>query len=212
MTIGCMIKKFIGMVAALMLFAGLACAGSIDSLHIQLGYWDGTQFFVSGSDWNTYNADNWAIGATAPGYGNPLLTTYSPALNQFSLPDGDYWLYMADDGDGSTAIQITLGYQGGGSVVEVFTSPDGAEYTAPYTLVSGSAFTANLVSGPQTTYELVAPSTCCYYQAYYSDGTANWIVDVNTGSGVPEPGSWPLAAAGLAVVAGSRRLLARIRK
>jgi len=202
-----MIKKFIGLPVAIMLLAGLACAGNIDSLHVQLGSWNGTQFIGGGSDWNTFSVGNWAIGATAPGYGNPLLTSYSPALDQFSLPDGEYWLYMAEYSDPSNAIQITLGYQGGGSVVEVFTAPASAEYSGPYTRVSGTAFTADLISGPQSLYTPVAPG-----QAYQSNSTPNWIVDVNTGSGVPEPGSWPLAAAGLTVLAGLRRLLARIRK
>lgn len=205
MIIVTMIEKVIGLSAAIVLLAGLASAGNIDSLHVQLGSWNGTQFIGSGSDWNTYNAGNWAIGATASGYGNPLLTSYSPAFNQFSLPDGEYWLYMAEYYDPSTAIQITLGYQGGGSAVGVFTSPGAAEYSGPYMRVSGTAFTADLIAGPQSTYEMVAPG-----QVYQCCGTPNWIVDVNTA--VPEPGSWLLAAAALTVLAGSRRLLARVRK
>jgi hypothetical protein len=172
------------------LAAGLCRAGNINSLHVQLGSWNGSSFSPDGSDWNTYNGGNWAIGATAPGFGNPVLDGF----NSVNLPDGEYFLYMASNGDtGARAVQITLGYSGGGSVAEVFTDPNGALNAGSYTLAFGSGFTANLVTGPQTAHTAVGSG-----QTYSSTGQPNWIIDLNSGTSVPEPGSWRLLAAGLA--------------
>jgi hypothetical protein len=154
-----------------------------------LGSWNGSAFSPDGSDWNTYNGSNWAIGATEPGFGNSLLDEF----NSVDLPDGEYFLYVASNGDTSvTAVQITLGYSGG-PVTEVFTDGNGAGGGGTYTLVSGSGFTANLVTGPQTTYTAVGNG-----QVYESTGRPNWIIDLNSGSAAPEPDSWILLATGLA--------------
>lgn len=179
-----------------LLIAALCCAGTIDSFHVELGTWNGSSFSPSGSDWNTYNGANWAVGATAPGYGNPVLD----GLNAVSLADGEYYLYMAANGNlTSTAVRITLGYSGG-PVSEVFTDANGAANSGSYTLVSGSGFTANLVTGPQTAFTAVGTG-----QVYSSTGAANWVVDLNSGSAAPEPGSWMLITAGLAALLSFRR-------
>ena len=182
--------KSVGCVlAALMLTPVLCCAGVIVSIDVELGSWDGATFAADGSDWNTYDGQNWAVGATSPGSGNPLLDSF----NNVNLTDGEYWLYMADNGDpGATAVQIQLGYNGG-PVTEVFTSSS-ADSSGPYTLVSGSGFTADLISGPQTTYTPVGSG-----QTYSDTGEADWVIDINSGlDPVPEPSSWMLLATGLA--------------
>jgi len=173
---------------------GLSYAGTVDSIDIKLGSWNGTTFNSDGSWWNTYAVGNWAVGATEAGFGNPLLDGF----NSVDLADGDYYLYMADNGDtGAQAVQITLGYSGGPSVSEVFTDSNGAAVSGSYTLVSGSGFTADLVTGPQTTHTTVGSS-----QVYESTGEANWIVDLND---VPEPASWILMTAGFGFLATMRR-------
>jgi hypothetical protein len=179
------------------LAAGFCTAGTITSIDIQLGSWDGSTFTTDGSQWNTYNADNWAIGATAPGFGNPLLDGF----DSVSLPDGEYYLYMADNDDDAGAIQIILGYSGG-PVTEVFTyagSPQEGT-PGPYTLVSGSGFTASLVTPPQSTYLQVSSG-----QIYSPSGDEDWVIDLNSGSSVPEPSSWLLVAGGVAGLLFARR-------
>jgi len=184
--------------AGIVLASGFCVADTITSLDIQLGSWDGTTFSSDGSEWNTYNAGNWAIGTTAPGFGNPLLDSFQSV----NLPDGEYYLYMADNGDDDDAIQITLGYSGG-PVTEVFTYSSSPQegIPGPYTLVSGSGFTASLVTAPQSANSLVSES-----QVYTpTDGTNDWVVDLNSGSTAPEPGSWMLLVGGLTGLAFARR-------
>jgi hypothetical protein len=178
-------------VAALMLTAGSCFGGTITSIDVTLGTWDASTFTSVGSIWNTFDGGNWAVGATTPGYGNPLLNSFA----NVALADGEYWLYMAQyDGSANNAIRITLGYLGGGSNVEVFTAVEGSpEFVGGYTLVSGSGFSADLVAAPQTDHELVGTR-----QVYSSDGTPNWIVDIN--SNAPEPGSWVLMGTGFAAL------------
>lgn len=189
--------RCLAVIGWILLATGSSYAGTIDSIHIQTGTWDGSVFTPSGSDWNTYNPDNWAVGATAPGFGNPVLDGF----NSVNLPDGEYYLYMATDDDTSPDIQITLGYSGGPSVAEVFTdSARQAANAGTYTLVSGSGFSANLVTGPQFTYTAVGSG-----QVYNSTGEANWIVDLNSVS-VPEPASWTLFALGTGLFVVIRRI------
>ncbi len=194
-------KTAILIAAVLILAAGSCFAGTITSVDVQLGTWNGSTFTTDGSVWDSSTAIFWPVGVTNSGYGNSLLVT--SVTSNLNLPDGEYWLYMAEVGDSSTAIQITLNYAGGPDV-EVFTASGSAEYNDTYTLVSGSGFTANLVSAPQSTYELVG--TWGQYAAPGTNGTQsglqNWILDINSGAGprLPEPGSWVLLATGLAAL------------
>ena len=192
-----MLKKAAWTLLALILIAGSCSAFSfisldaISSIDVQLGTWNGLTFSMNGLEWNTYGNANWAVGVTHPAYGDPLLDSQ----NNVDLPNGEYYLYMAQEDDFSpTAIQITLGYATS-SVVEVFTntSSTSPEDYGPYTRVSGSGFTANLVTGPQSTYTAVGEG-----QVYSPAGYANWIVDIN--STTPEPGSWMLLASGFAAL------------
>jgi hypothetical protein len=197
-------KNVILALAVLILAAGSCYAGTITYIDVTLGYWDGSAFSGGGGEWNTSGSYYWGIGVTDPGFGNPLWVTSD--TSDLNLPDGEYWLYMATNGATDPhAVQITLGYAGG-SDVEVFTTSAGTpeEDVGDYTLVSGSGFAANLAYAPQSTSELVGAN-----YTYASDGTPNWIVDLDSGA-APEPGSWVLLATGLAALIyfGRRRKLA----
>ena len=190
-------KTAILLFAIMILATGSCFAGTITYIDVNLGTWDGSAFTTVGLDWNTnFTSANFAVGATLPEYGEPLLID---GVDPVSLQDGEYYLYLAEAyNESPLAIQITLDYAGGGSNVEVFTSPGNPEIEGPYTLVSGSGFTASLVTAPQSTYELVGQG-----QNYSTDGTQNWILDVNSS---PEPASWVLLATGLAcLISVSRR-------
>jgi|SRR5271157_391366 len=200
MVLSLRMKRLMLAVAVSIVVCGPCLAGTINSIDVQLGTWSSGTFTTAGLDWNTYGGGNWAVGATAPGYGNPLLDSF----NSVSLPDGEYYLYMAQADNGAAptpnAIQITLGYSAGGPNVEVFTSTGNPEYTAgPYTLVSGSGYTASLVTAPQSVDLEVGTG-----QTYHATSAPNWVVDIG-----PEPGSWVLLASGLAgLIFLSRRKLA----
>jgi PEP-CTERM motif len=192
-----MVRLFVRLLSGGVLTAALCCAGVINSFHVELGNWNGTSFNADGSDWNTFNGGNWAVGATAPGFGNPVLDGF----NSVNLADGEYYLYMATNSDSTaTAIRITVGYSGGGVATEVFTDPSGAANAGNYTLVSGSGFTADLVTGPQNAHTTVGSG-----QRYFSTGEANWVVDFNSGAVAPEPGSLTLLAVGLVSFGLARR-------
>jgi hypothetical protein len=186
------------------LWAAVSGYGStINSLQVELGSWDGSTFTPDGSTWNTFVAGNWAVGATAPGYGNPVLDGF----NSVNLPDGEYYLFMASNNDtAAQAIRITLGYSGSPSAVEVYTDPSGAANSGTYTLVSGSGFAASLVTGPQTAHEVVANG-----QNYSPNGRANWVVDVNSSVATPEPATWTLIAGAFAVCGAVRRRMLQRR-
>jgi hypothetical protein len=195
-----MFRPLLRVLLGLALLASVSFAGTITSIHIELGNWDGTTFTRSGSDWNTYDPSNWAIGATAPGFGNPLLNSFQSV----SLPDGHYYLYMAEAYiDRSPAIRIILGYDNAPSATGIFTSPGFAEYDGPYTLVS-STFAADLVTGPQTVNTAVGSG-----QTYSSTGEANWVLDLDTNAAIPEPGSLILFGTGIGALALIRRRAAR---
>lgn len=180
------------------------CADPIVSLHIELGSWTGSSFAPDGSDWNTFSNGNWAVVATAPGFGNPTLDGF----NNVDLPGDQYWLFMADNGDPATAMRITLGYTSG-SAVEVYTDPSGPQFGGSYTLVSGSGFSASLISAPQSSFELAPASQLTINGLYASDGSLNWVLDLNQ-SPVPEPASGIDIALGAlaltALVFGRRRI------
>ena len=194
--------KGVFVLPTLFLAAGSCFGANINSLHVEFGTWDvpTSSFTRDGSDWNTFNGSNWAIGATAPGFGNPVLDGF----NSVDLPDGEYYLYMATDLDsGATAMQITLGYASG-VVVEDFTSTS-VLTAGPYTLVSGSGFTASLVAAPQSTFTAVGSG-----QRYFPTGEANWIIDLNSSTSAPEPGTTSmLLIAGLGALAFARQKAAR---
>lgn len=179
-------------------------ASTIESIDVQLGSWNGGSFSGDGSEWDTFNGGDWAVVATAPGFGNPTLD----GLNNVNLPGDQYWLFMADDQDPATAIQITLGYASG-SVVEVYTDPQGPQFGGTYTLVSGTGFSASLISGPQNNFEPAPTSQATSGGLYVSSGTPDWVIQLDQ-SPVPEPASGSEMTLGALVLAalvfGRRRL------
>ncbi len=195
-----MFRPFLRLALGLVLLTSASFAGTITSVHVELGTWNGTVFTPDGSDWNTFNSFNWAIGVTAPGFGNPVLNTF-PTL---SVPDGHYYLYMAEFQDFATALRLTLGYSGGPDVSAVYTSAGGVEYSGPYA-VAGSGFLLQLVTAPQGTHTTVSEG-----QNYFpTPGQNNWVLDLDSNVTIPEPGSMVLLAAGIGALCLIRRRLPR---
>jgi hypothetical protein len=170
---------------------------TITSLTVDLGNWTGSAFVGDGAIWNTYDPANWAVGATHPGIGNPVLDGF----NSVNLPLGQYYLYMASYPDTGNALDFTAGLSNNTSITGVFTTIGGSpEFVGGYTQVAGSTdLSLSLVSPPQTAYTPVSEG-----QNYGSTGTANWILDVNA---APEPGFYGALALGLTgmIVAVRRR-------
>ncbi len=150
-----------------------------------------------GSDWNTYNSSNWAVGATDPGYGNPVLDGF----DSVDLPDGEYYVYMASNGDpGATAVQNHPGIQRGQpGCGGLHGCQRGCQCGR---LNAGFRFGLHGKPGNRPANDL---HRCGHWQVYHSTGTANWIIDLNSGTSAPEPGSCILLAAGLAGLALRRR-------
>jgi hypothetical protein len=204
--------------SAFLLFLGLqaapARAGTITYFDVQLGSWNGSSFTADGSKWNTgYYGPNWAIGATDPVPGYPLLNSepggyYRLAPGDYStvnLPPGNYWLYMASNDDTSaTAIELTLGFSDNTSITEVFTTGSGGspQFYGDYTLVRGSGFDLSFVNPPQ--YGYAPAGSGGYNQCYNYNGSPDWVVDFNTS----EPSTAILLPIGLLALAflGRKRL------
>lgn len=186
----------------LLVAAGAASAGTIKSVEIDLGNWNGSSFSISNHQWNTYGG--WAaIGITDPVLGDSLLNTSTSS--DLGLSDGSYYLYMSDYGNSFQAIQFIVDYEGGGVDTTVYTDPGGAsdDVADGYTLVSGTGTAASLLLAGQSTYELVGGNA----QTYAPNGYNNWVVAFNTDSGpaTPEPASWLLFATGAAAAWLGRR-------
>ena len=188
-----MLKSALLFSSLLCALTGVASAGSIATLEIDLGDWTGSSFNISNHRWNTYPSGWAAIGLSNPTLGSPLLNTSSSS--DMGLSDGSYYLFMSDYGNSYQAIQFIVTYEGGATNTVVFTDPSGAVNADGYTLVSGTGVSASLLSPAQSTYELVGGNA----QTYAPNGFQNWIVAFNSVGGAtaaPEPSSWLLFAIG----------------